>query len=115
MRSQVVLLGIVVQVLVAVGKIKTRHATRRSLADQIQLREILGQVDPTIAPKIQSILPSRSYLDPFMAEIPHIFAPGLQLDEDFRLRSGSLRHPHLNQYARASGRTVWSMSGEAAS
>ena len=41
--DRVVLLGVVIQVLAAVGEVKTRHASLRTLTGQIQFGEVLGQ------------------------------------------------------------------------
>jgi hypothetical protein len=42
--GQVVLLGVMVEVLGAVGEVETGHATRRALADQVELGEVFGQL-----------------------------------------------------------------------
>src|SRR5574341_1044332 len=80
MWCQVVLLGIMVQVLNAVSEIKARHPSGGTFTNQVQVREILGQLAADSAKDpIQTCVAA----DPstLVGEIPHMLAPGLQFDK----------------------------------
>ena len=79
-RRQVVLLGVVIQVLIAVGEVEAGHAAFGALPVQVELGEVLGQMAPDGAEDpIQRSVPSQT--GPFVGEVPDVLAPTLQLDE----------------------------------
>jgi hypothetical protein len=78
--GQVILLGVVVQVLSAVSEVKTRHSPSCALANQIQIREIFGQVTANCTEYPIQVTIS-SHPGAFVAEVPDMLAPGLELDK----------------------------------
>ncbi len=82
-----------IEVLVAIGKIETRTSgLSRPHPTRSNSEKFLVRCEPT-APKIQSTLAPRSHADAFVAEIPDMPAPGLQLD---KLQAGAVADLDLN-------------------
>ena len=81
MRGKMILLRIVIQVLVAIGEIETRHAPAGAFAGQIQLGEILRELGADRAEDPIELAHRVSSADALVREIPDVPAPGLQFDE----------------------------------
>src|SRR5258706_15127326 len=80
MWGQVVRLGVMVEVLGAVGEVKARHASLRTFTGQVQLGEVLGQARADGAKDPVQVAVAFD-TDALVREVPNLFAPGLQLDE----------------------------------
>jgi len=74
------LLGVVIEVLPAVGEIEARHAPLGPLALQVERREVFGQpaadgaedpIQPAVAPDAR----------PLVGQIPDVLSPVLEFDE----------------------------------
>ena len=87
-----ILLRIMIEMLIAIGKIKTGHATLCAFASQIELGEILGE---SRTDRAEDPIEVAAAFDAgaLVGEIPNVTSPRLQLDE---LQRGVLQHLDLN-------------------
>ena len=101
MRRKMILLGIMIQMLSAIRKIETGHATGCTFAGQIQLGKVLRQLRADGAEDPIEVAIAFD-ADALVTKVPNVFAPRLQFDKletcslhDFDFDDTCVKRSHL--------------------